>query len=126
MGLISPMLGKGALSAGDAFSDPPPGGRFAKWVYGVIVPAGIWVYGICCCLFPEVASVSPFGMRVLSRAAAIAYGSACINAASFLHFHYFWGNVERLCGLADPAKALALLGFVSSLGYLFYHFIMLE
>jgi len=40
--------------------------------------------------------------------------------ALFCHFHCFWPTLRRLGILTDLGKAIAMLGFIPSLGYVIW------
>ncbi len=51
-------------------------------------------------------------------------GAAWLSAAFFFHFHYFWGNLDRLQVWSDPGKTLSALAFVGAFGYVLWSIIM--
>ena len=55
---------------------------------------------------------------------AVAMGLAWISASCFLHFHYFWGNLDRLRMFSGIGKTLSALGFICSFGYVLWKVIM--
>lgn len=119
---ITPRHCKALCDVATSFADSPPGGLFAKWFYGVLLPVGLWVYGASCCSAMQV----DWGQIPLKGISAVAYGIVWISIASFMHFHYFWGNVERLCGLSELGKMLAASSLGISLVYLLYRIAMFQ
>jgi len=54
---------------------------------------------------------------VIHGTSAVSMGLAWISVASFLHFHYFWGNHPRLEAFSDIGKVLSALAFLAAFGY---------
>ena len=47
-----------------------------------------------------------------------------MSVAFFLHFHYFWGNHERLEPFSDIGKGLSALAFLAAFGYVCWALLM--
>ena len=102
----------------DDFTDIPASGRFAKWFGGVISPLALLSHGIWV-LVTRLGVFSSHGMTTeLFGPNAVAFGIASVSIGTFLHFHYFWGNLYHLSAYAVLGKILSLVGFIGSTGYL--------
>jgi hypothetical protein len=109
----------------DDLSGTPSPSSFSKWVLGVIVPIGVLIYAIRCCILQEAVVFGHHGANMeISGIPAVFMGLAWVNAAFFIHFHYFWSAVKRLCTYADFAKTIALLCLIGTFGYVVWTIIM--
>ena len=104
----------------DTFANAPSS-PWGKWLGGVAVSAFMLWHGVKACVTLEAVFRGRHGATMdLHGNSAIAYGCAVIFLAAFSHFHFFWGNVERLAAYHHAGKVLSLSGFVCSLGILFW------
>lgn len=101
------------LDIADRLADTPEPTFWSRWFGGVIVPVLLMDYGWRCCASQS----AVFDQLPLQGRTAVAFGIVWISAGLFAHFHWFWSSLKRLSVLADPGKALALLGFIGSGGY---------
>jgi hypothetical protein len=109
----------------DNFSDTPNPSFLSKWFGGVIVPVFILIYGLRCCILQKaVFEGGRSGSLELSGMPAVFMGLSWLSAAFFIHFHYFWSAVKRLCVYADFAKTIALLCLIGTFGYVVWSIIM--
>ena len=107
------------------FSDTPNPSFLSKWFGGVIVPVCILIYALRCCILQKAVffggrdgNLELFGMS------AVFMGLTWLSAAFFIHFHYFWSAVKRLCIYANFTKAIALLCLIGTFGYVVWSIIM--
>ena len=103
------------------FSGTPTPSFWTKWFGGLIVPAVMLSYGIKSCILQK--SVLFGGRRhgmTLDGSEAVAMGITWICLGLFLHFHLFWPTLKRLYIFTDLGKIVAALGFIASLGYVFW------
>ena len=105
----------------DDFEDIPSSGLIPKWIGGVIIPAGLVVYGIVCFVTGHGELPGQFGSMTLTGTDAMALATAITSIGVFLHCHYFWGNIFHLGAWATLGKIASLLGIISGLGYLLVH-----
>ena len=102
----------------ESLSGDAPRSPCAQWAGGLLVPVLLAALGISFCLSRE--GFFPSGeddFISLTGKAAVAMGVSFISAGAFLHFHYFWGNVNCLGGVSPLAKTLAVLCFLVSFVY---------
>jgi hypothetical protein len=104
----------------DDWEDQPAQSAFHKWVLGVLAPALILSYGIWILITRE-AEFGSYITMTLHGYNAIAFGTAMISAAVFLHCHYFWGNIYNQAWFAVLGKIIAATGFISGLLFLCIH-----
>jgi len=103
----------------DDWEDFPNGGPFGKWLGGMLLPLCAVAYGLSCLIsghgiFPGGQS----GPMDLSGPSAVAFGTAVIAVGTFLHCHYFWGNIYHLSAWALLGKIVSLIAFIGGLGFL--------
>jgi hypothetical protein len=103
----------------DDWEDQPAQGWFYKWVLGLVLPAGIAVYGFHV-IFLRQAEFSGDGPTTMTLYGinALAYGTAALSGALFLHCHYFWGNIYNQAWFAVLGKIISAAGFSASLIFL--------
>jgi len=83
-----------------------------------LVPIG---YGIHCLLTGHAKFFGRRGSHLdLTGSAAIAMAIAYIAIGVFIHAHWFWGLHPKLTALSPILKVLAVLVFLSGLGYTAY------
>ena len=121
--LSSDPRGRGATHLADAWSGTPPDTFWAKWFGGILFPLILAAYGVSRCVAQQ-AVLPGRGILYLNGRPAVAMGVAVICAGCFLHFHYFWGNLRRLCVFSDLGKMLSLLGFIGAFGFVLWSVIM--
>jgi len=106
-------------------SDTPNPSPFSKWALGVILPISILVYAARCFILQKAVVIGQGGHNMeISGIPAVFMGLAWLSAAFFIHFHYFWSAVKRLCVYADFAKTIALLCLIGTFGYVVWTIIM--
>jgi len=94
---------------------------WSKWVSGFFLSVLVAIYGIHCCVVQNAFLPGRRGHRIeLTGDEAVALGLAWISIALFLHFHCFWGTLLRFGVLSAIGKALSAIGFICSLGYVFW------
>ena len=96
--------------------DAPNPEFYSMWLFGVIVPIGIAIYGVIC----VVKRVAEF--RGESRVAmtlhglnAVAFGVTFIAAALFMHCRLFWGEIYETTWILELCEIIAVLLIVVSL-----------
>ncbi|MDB5171486.1 MAG: putative rane protein [Phycisphaerales bacterium] len=100
------------------WEDIPNSGPVQKWFGGVILPLFLIGYGIAC-IVARHAEMGDQGHRLeLTGPRAFAYGIAAGSMGTFLHCHYFWGNIYHLSAYAVIGKIISLMAFIGGLGYL--------
>jgi len=121
MGYFSPRFGGHVANVTqDVFAGPPERTVGRTWIGGVVVPLAMAVYGLSCCVTASASFPARHGIEPLLGAAAVAYGIAWLSAGAFLHFHFFWGTVDRLCGLSEPGKIASLAVLAPSALYVLF------
>jgi hypothetical protein len=118
--MLSRDVNKSDLNVADHFSDTPEHTFWSKWFGGIVVPLIVGLYGLTCCLLHEAVFAGKNASIDLSGKTAVVFGFALISGAWFLHFHYFWPVLKRLCVFADFGKTLSLLGFIGTFGYVMW------
>ncbi|MBU8902754.1 MAG: hypothetical protein KOO69_08440 [Victivallales bacterium] len=102
-------------------SGTPSPSFWSKWFGGVIVPVCILIYGLRCCISQKAVFFGRHGSHLeLSGILAIFMGFAWLSGAFFLHFHYFWSSIKRLCVFADFGKSLSLICLLGTFGYVIW------
>jgi hypothetical protein len=93
----------------DDWEDQPGQGPLYQWGLGVLLPLLALGYGVHAVSTGQAA----YGRlpMTLHGTNALAFGTAVISAAVFLHCHYFWGNVYNQAWLAVLGKIVAACGF---------------
>ena len=102
----------------DDFEDIPSSGPVAQYGGGVALPLMLVGYGIVC-IIRRHAVLS--GGRIsldLDGTKAVALATATIALGTFLHCHYFWGNIYHLSAWAVVGKILSAIAFIGGLGFL--------
>lgn len=108
----------------DDFEDQPAQGWFFKWVLGMALPALILTFGVTS-LLSRHARIGMAGSpheTIFFGVNAVAYGTAAVSLAIFLHCHYFWGNIYNQAWFAVLGKIIAACGFIAGLGVLIVRF----
>lgn len=109
----------------DNLSGTPTHSFLSKWLGGVIVPVCILIYALRCCVLQKAVVFGSHDPNLnLSGMPAVFMGLAWLSAAFFIHFHYFWSSVKRLCRFADFAKTIALLCLIGTFGYVVWTILM--
>ena len=101
----------------DDWEDQPAQGPFYQWVLGMVVPMGIFAFGIQAIATRQTEYGGNISMP-LHGVNAISLGIAAVSAAIFLHCHYFWGNIYNQIWFAVLGKIVAACGFIVGLGIL--------
>lgn len=108
----------------ERLSGTPEPTIWTKWFGGLIVPAVMLSYGTRSCILKQsvLFGGGRFGRRgiELDGSEAVAMGITWICLGLFLNFHYFWPTLKRLYVFTDLGKIVAAVGFIASLGYLFW------
>jgi hypothetical protein len=101
----------------DDWEDQPTQGLFFQWVLGVLLPLVLITYGVYAIVVRDVT----FGGRITMNVRgfnAIAFGAAWVSAGTFVHCHYFWGNVYNQAWFAVLGKILGAAGFIVGMAVL--------
>jgi hypothetical protein len=100
----------------DDWEDQPGQGPVYQWGLGGLVPLLVLGYGV----YAVAARQAEYGRipMKLHGVNAVAFGTAAISAAVFLHCHYFWGNVYNQAWFAVLGKIVAACGFIAGLATL--------
>ena len=110
----------------ESLSHSPSGGRCKMWLLGVglaIIPI---YYGIRCLQTGHTTLPGRRGSNLdLSGSAAVVMAIAYIAVGAFIHAHWFWGLHPKLEPLSPILKVLALVVFLSGLGYTAYRILQL-
>lgn len=85
---------------------PPEGGRWTKWLCGVVAPV----------------SLIAWGAYALVRRQPPVVGVFWASLGLFVHFHYFWGLSRRLQPYSELAKTLAAIPLIGAICYGVIHF----
>ena len=127
-GLWTTNIGESQAQNFEQWTDPPPGGFWAKWGGGIIGPLAMLWWGIHA-IVTRTATLYDFlygglgdrlGRIKLQETNALLFGCALISLAFFFHAHYFWGNSKRLINISALGKILGLAGFsISALWLVF-------
>ena len=109
---------KAVADLSDSLSGDSPRSFWTKWFGGIGVPFFAAAVGVRYCILKQAVLVGSQGSSLdLHGHDAIAMGIAWLSAAFFLHFHYFWGNLDRLSVFSDPGKIISAIVLIGSLGY---------
>ncbi len=121
MSLWKRPIGKEYADLSDAWSGDPPQSRWAKWFGGVFWPLlplwGAIVYWITQHGFIPGRRGSRFELDGLQ---AVILGFLLLAIASFFHFHYFWGNSQKLWRYMDLGKIASGILAVGCILYLYW------
>jgi hypothetical protein len=104
-----------------ALSGDPPQSGWAKWAGGAVLPL-LPLWGAMTCwvtqkgFFPGYKG-SHFDLTGMQ---AIILGFLLFGIASFIHFHYFWGNSRKLWPFMEFGKIISGLLAVGCIFYLFW------
>jgi hypothetical protein len=98
--------------------DDAPRDAWKQWCLGIAFPILIAAYGGSCILLQRGTLVGRDWQRMqLSGKDAIAFGTAILAVALFLHAHYFLSNSERLSAFAVLGKVMALVAGIIGIGF---------
>lgn len=100
------------------FSGDPDDTIRSKWFGGVIVPLILLAVAVKCWVTQRGSLLGKDGALQLDGTDAIVMGFVWSSASLFLFMHYFVGRSNVLYRARDIGKGIALLGFVTSLGYI--------
>ena len=104
----------------DVFSSAPSS-PCGKWLGGMALALWLCVKGA---RFIATSKAVWYGRHGTSLALdgtdAILLGILFVCAGVFCHFHYFWGNTERLAYYHHAGKVISLVIFIGTMGTLFW------
>ena len=125
MSLFNRNINKADVDLVDHLSSTPEPTFWSKWFGGVIVPVGIAIYALHCCISQQASLLGQRGAKInLSGMQAVFYGLAWLSGAFFLHFHYFWPTLKRLWIFTNLGKIISLLCLIGTFGYVLWTIIM--
>jgi hypothetical protein len=96
----------------DVVTDPPARkSRLAQIGVGGVLSVLILLSGVNICLRRAILMHGRYALSsvVINGGAAVGWGLVVISMALFLHFHFFWGNTQKLRGASGPAKIGSVL-----------------
>ena len=109
--------------------EPPSGGKPEGWLWGMVVAIPLMTYGIICVATRHAWFLRTYRRRKvdfqgpffeLHDRPAMALGLAIFCLGAMLHFHWYWGNHERLGRYYEIGRFIALLGFTISVYWCLY------
>ena len=109
---------RASRGAGRLFSGDPDGTFQSKWFGGVILPLVFFALAVKCWVTQRGSLWGRGGPLQLGGTDAIVMGFVWTSASIFPFMHYFVGRSSALYRVRDIGKGIALLDFVTSLGYI--------
>jgi hypothetical protein len=95
------------------YDEIPPGGSEYQHGVGILTALVIAAYAVFCMAANWAILPGKYGMYLtLHGRGVILHGVALLGLAGFLHFHFFWGNLERYQWVSLIGKYISFMAFV--------------